>query len=177
MKKSQFLTFFALASLGVICRLLPHLPSFAPIAAISLFAGFYFRGVRWTVLPTLIAMLVSDLFLGFYDVRILVTVYAALLIPVFLGCLLRERMRPMYIVLTAVLGSTLFYVTTNFSVWAFSGMYQSNWEGLIRCYVSALPFLKFTVLGDVTWAGIIFGTFALARAWNPPLGRLALCPE
>ena len=32
-----------------------------------------------------------------------------------------------------------------------------NFEGLVQCYVAALPFLDKTVLGDLLWTGVLFG--------------------
>ena len=53
--------------------------------------------------------------------------------------------------------SLIFFVTTNFAVWAFSGMYSLDMAGLTQCYVAALPFLKYTVAGDLFWAAVLFG--------------------
>jgi hypothetical protein len=62
----------------------------------------------------------------------------------------------------------LFFVTTNFAVWAFSGMYPDDLGGLIRCYVAALPFLQNTVTGDIVWSAALFGTWRLAKlAFSP----------
>ena len=48
-------------------RLIPHPPNFAPVAAMALFGGAYFSK-RWAAfLVPLIAMLVTDLILGFHS--------------------------------------------------------------------------------------------------------------
>ena len=53
-------------------RLVPHPPNFAPITAMSLFAGAYFTRKQLAFIVPLLAMLISDLFLGFYKISIFV---------------------------------------------------------------------------------------------------------
>jgi hypothetical protein len=69
--------------------------------------------------------------------------------------------------------SLIFFATTNFAVWAFSGMYPLTWQGLVQCYVAALPFLDKTVLGDLFWTAVLFGGARLAQH-VPTLSRRAL---
>jgi hypothetical protein len=57
----------------------------------------------------------------------------------------------------------LFFATTNFAVWAFSGMYAPDLHGLVHCYVAALPFLWNTVAGDMLWTTLLFGTWWSAK--------------
>src|SRR5262249_3823053 len=59
--------------------------------------------------------------------------------------------------------SLLFFATTNFAVWAFSGMYAHDLHGLVLCYVAALPFLWNTVAGDMLWTALLFATWWSAK--------------
>jgi len=52
--------------IGAILRVIPHAPNFAPIAAIALFGGVYLPKKKALILPIL-AMLISDYFIGFYE--------------------------------------------------------------------------------------------------------------
>jgi uncharacterized membrane protein YcgQ (UPF0703/DUF1980 family) len=63
----------------------------------------------------------------------------------------------------ALSSSLIFFVTTNFAVWAFSGMYTPDLAGLIHCYVSALPFLQNTMIGDMFWTMLLFGGWWITR--------------
>jgi hypothetical protein len=141
----------ALVGLDVVARLLPHAPNFTPIAASALFAGMLFR----------------DLVTGTYDWRVMAVVYAALTLPALLG-MWGSRFRAPIVLAPVVLSSSLlFFVTTNFAVWAFSGMYPADLDGLIRCYVAALPFLQNTVTGDMVWTTALFGAWWLASGPIP----------
>jgi hypothetical protein len=73
-----------------------------------------------------------------------------------------------------VVASVLFFLVTNFGTWALSGMYPHTLAGLGACYVAAIPFFQNTLAGDLFYAALLFGGFALAehlvprnRAGNP----------
>ena len=108
-------------------------------------------------------MLLSDLVLGYHDLVVIGAVYGALALPALLGMWAHARSAAMLAPLA--LGSSLFFfASTNFAVWASSGMYAADLDGLVRCYVAALPFLRNTVLGDMFWTALLFGGWWSARA-------------
>lgn len=160
------LSFLVLAILmSIVARLLPHPPNFTPIAALALFAGVYASRVsKWYLVAPLAAMLVSDLSLGFYEWKIMATVYASFFAISLIGLLVRKYKNIGTIALGALSGSLLFYLTTNFSVWAFSGMYSPTLEGLMLSYTMAIPFFKFTILGDLFYVGMFFSAYELVLA-------------
>src|SRR5262249_56247255 len=124
--------------------LAPHAPNVTPIAASAMFAGMVLRSRALAVAVPISAMLASDLVVGAYDWRIMGVVYAALALPALLARW--GRARPMLMLAPLVLSSSLlFFATTNFAVWAFSGMYAHDLHGLVLCYVAALPFLCYTL--------------------------------
>ncbi|MBM3818918.1 MAG: hypothetical protein FJW14_07875 [Acidimicrobiia bacterium] len=55
----------------------------------------------------------------------------------------------------------LFYVVTNFAVWASTTLYPLTWAGLVTCYIAALPFFRNSLLGDMGFAVLLFGGFAV----------------
>jgi hypothetical protein len=115
----------------------------------------------------LAAMLVSDLVVGAYDWRVMSVVYAALALPALLARW--GRTRSAVLLPPLVLSSSLFFfATTNFAVWAFSGMYAHDVHGLVHCYVAALPFLYNTVAGDVLWTTLLFGIWWSAKVLLAP---------
>lgn len=138
-------------------RLLPHPPNLAPVTALALFAG---AGMRFpkAVFPALIAMAISDFFIGFSPLPITTSVYGSFALISTLGVLLRKK-KIWAVPLAAFASSMLFFIVTNFSVWLFSGMYEKTLAGLILCYINALPFLKNTIIGDIVYTSVIFGAF------------------
>jgi hypothetical protein len=152
----------SLVGLDVVARLAPHAPNVTPIAASALFAGMVLRSRTLALAVPLSALLLSDLVVGTYDWRIMGVVYAALALPALAARW--GRARPMVVLAPLVLSSSLlFFATTNFAVWAFSGMYAHDLHGLMHCYVAALPFLGNTIAGDMLWTTLLFGTWWSAK--------------
>lgn len=58
-------------------------------------------------------------------------------------------------------GASIFFVLTNFTVWAFSPMYPQTLEGLITAYILALPFFKNMILADFAFFTVFSGVLYL----------------
>ena len=157
----------SLVALDVVARAAPHAPNVTPIAASAVFAGMVLRSRALAVAVPISALLLSDLVTGSYDWRIMGVVYAALALPALLARW--GRVRPMVVLAPLVLSSSLlFFATTNFAVWAFSGMYAHDLNGLVLCYVAALPFFYNTVAGDALWTTLLFATWWSAKVLLAP---------
>ena len=60
-------------------------------------------------------------------------------------------------VVAGSLGATfIFFVLSNLGVWAQNIMYPMTFGGLVACYTAALPFLKYTLAGDLFYSGLLF---------------------
>ena len=121
-----------LVTLVVAIRLLPHPPNFTPVAAIALFSGVYFKEKYWLVLP-LGAMLLSDLYIGFAEFWVSFSVYFCFAVIYLIGYFLKERRNFVNIFLGTISGSIVFFLVTNFAVWAATGWYNKSWDGFARC--------------------------------------------
>ncbi|MBA4250445.1 MAG: hypothetical protein C0425_02750 [Chlorobiaceae bacterium] len=163
----NFLLVVTLIIVAIASRLIPHPPNFAPIAAIALFSGAYFSNKQLAFAVPLIALFISDWIIGFHDMMI--AVYACFIAAIFIGFMLKEKIKFKNVALAAVVSSVLFFVVTNFAVWAFSGgvIYQKNIAGLLQCYVAAIPFFHNTLLGDLVYSGILFGAYETAKVKLP----------
>ena len=148
-------------------RLVPHPPNFSPIDAMALFSGAYLGRRALAFVAPLAALLLSDFALGFYQgfwVQ-----YAAVALIVLIGCVALQRRSVLRIAAAAVAGSMLFFLITNFGTWVLSGIYPHTLAGLATCYVAAIPFFQNTLAGDLFYAGLLFGGFALAEHLVPRL--------
>ena len=155
-----------------VARLLPHAPGFVPVAASALFAGRMLRIPALAVIVPLLAMALSNAALPSEDWRIALVLFAAMAVPALVGMLSRRYRGAVAIGAAMVSCSLFFFAASNFAVWAFSGLYALNLQGLTECYVAALPFLDKTVLGDLFWTAILFGgAWAVQR--GPALARRA----
>lgn len=151
-------------------RLLPHAWNFTPVEAIALFGGAYFAS-RWAAfaLP-LLALLLSDLVLGFYP--LMPVVYACVALTVAIGFALRGRVSVLRVGAAGLASVLLFFLITNFAVWLTAdtlGDHPACSIGLADCYVAALPFLRAQLLGTAVWSVILFGGYALLQRHLPAL--------
>jgi Family of unknown function (DUF6580) len=152
-------TVAGLVGLDVAARLLPHAPDFTPVAATALFAACALRLRALSLGVPLAAMLVGDAVLGFYDWRVAIFAYGALLLPACAASLSRRLRRPGLVVPVLLSSSLAFFLLTNFAVWAFSPIYAANAAGLVKCYVAALPFLQNQIAGDLFWGLVLLGPY------------------
>ena len=67
----------------------------------------------------------------------------------------------------AVASATIFYVVSNFAMWTSSTLYPHTLDGLIVCYIAAIPFYGTMLLGDVLYSALLFGTFVWAERRLP----------
>lgn len=153
MHRSPIAIFVCLVFIGIVGRLIPHLPNMTALGAIALKGRERF-GYAGLLIP-IAAMLLSDIVIGFYDWRILISVYASYILFGTLGSLLRHA-SPFKTSLIATLGSILFFLITNAAVWAFSPLYPHTTGGLLACYIAAVPFLASMLLGDIVYSVALF---------------------
>ena len=164
---TRYIFSFSLVVFAVLSRLLPHPPNIAPITALALFGGVYLDKKQTFIVP-LIAMLVSDYFIGFYSG--MVWIYASFVAIGFIGLWLRNHHNVTTTIGATLAGSVLFFVVTNFGVWISSQVtYHHTVNGLIECYVAAIPFFRNTLIGDVVYVGAMFGLYETAKRMIPSL--------
>jgi len=155
----KYLPILLLILLGLSSRLLPHLPNFTAIGAVAVFAGRYLPK-RYAVILPLMAMFLSDIIIGFYSISIIIAVYAGFVVMVYLGQ--RTQNTGWKTVATnTVVGSLIFYLLSNWAVWAFGTMYPHTLAGLTASYYMALPFFRNSLIADMFYTTILVGGYEM----------------
>lgn len=146
---------------GVLLRLLPHAPNIVPIGALMLFGGAYLpKKLLW--LP-LLALFISDYFIGFYGSDMLY-VYGSFTLAGLIGLWLRTHKKPFFVISGALTSSILFFIITNFGVWAPpNNWYAHTINGLIQSYEMAIPFFRNSLIGDLGYTILLFGGYELLQ--------------
>jgi len=158
----RFTLSLLLVILGVVCRVAPHPWNFAPVGAIALFAGATFENRRAAFFVPLATMFLGDLVIGLHSG--MPVIYATYALIVILGMALRTRRHSMIAVGGAAIASaTIFFVFTNFAVWAGGTLYPKTLAGLAACYTAAIPFFDRTLASDLMFSAIFFAAFALGE--------------
>jgi hypothetical protein len=167
--KARLITLSLIILTVAMFRLLPHPPNVSPVAALALFGGAYFTDKRLAFLVPLLALFLSDLLIGLHDTMIFV--YAGFVLTVVIGFWISKH-RSGGRILAGVLGSTLlFFLITNFGAWLSHGMYPLTFEGLMQAYVAGIPFLHYSLIGDLLFSALLFGGYALLQRSYPSLAE------
>ena len=58
-------------------------------------------------------------------------------------------------ILALILSIMIFFIVSNFGVWLIGNIYTTDLQGLINCYILALPFLGNTILSTILFSLII----------------------
>ena len=145
--------FFYLVFFGVILalsRLIPHPPNFSPILASAITAPLLIKDRLFGIAIPIVAMFLSDVILGFHP-------YQFVIYCTILTIALVSPMKKNYTMLgiMALGGSVLFFITTNFAVWAIWDYYPKTIEALLTCYTLALPFFKNTLISTCLFTGLL----------------------
>ncbi len=169
--------------LAALSRLIPHLPNFSPLGAIALFGAAYFTKKWQAFLIPIAATWISDLLInnilysqyfpeftwfysGFY------WQYGTYLVIVLAGLFIFKKVNTPRIAGGILASTALFFLISNFGVWLGSPTYPQNFGGLMACYAAGIPFIKGTLMGDLFYSALLFGSFAFAQSRIPAL-RLA----
>jgi hypothetical protein len=166
----DLLVFTLLVAIGVAGRWGQPIWEFTPIAAATIFAGYYFARAGIAVLVPLAILAIGDVFLlpAHDNVPVIIATYAAMTLPVWLGrWVRRDSQRRGTVLRFAVCGlapATIFYVVTNFAVWLFQSDYAITPAGLAECYWAAVPFYRWMLAGDVFYLAVLLACWSLAGA-------------
>lgn len=150
---------------AIVTRFIPHLQNAAAISAVAIFAGAMLPKKQAFAVP-LLARFVSDAFIGFFQLPVMIAVYAAHAIGVLLGMWIktsdgsRKSTYWVKIVGSGLISSILFFLITNCAL--LTDRYPHTWAGIMQAYTNGLPFYRGTLVGDVGYAVVLFGAYEVA---------------
>lgn len=160
----------------------------APIGAISLFGGACLADRRWAFAVPLLAMLLSDIGIGlmmgdlsFGLHRMIVISYGCFALMVVIGTWLRNPRGSVALRVASICGAALaaeivFFVVTNFGNWVLYDIYPHTLEGLVACYIAAIPFFGKSLIGMAVYGTALFGTHALFHK-PAPVPQSSMVPQ
>ncbi len=174
LKNNHVLLASGLIVVAGLSRLAPHPGNFTAVGAMAIFAGNVLPK-RWSFVLPILALWLSDLLLNNIIYReyyptfslipsTLLVTYLPMLLVWGMSNLTLKTAKPSSIMATSLLGSVLFFLVSNFFVWAgASHVYSPNFSGLMVCYTAGLPFLLNQIAGDLFFCGLLFGMYSFAQ--------------
>lgn len=154
---------------------LPLMPNFSPLGATCLLGAAHFDKKWKAFLVPIAATWLSDIFVinviyadhypeftllysGFY------WQYASYALIVLFGRFLyAKNISAIKIAVGGVGAGLIFFIVSNFGVWASGSTYSPDLGGLINCYVAGIPFYKGSLLGNLFYSVLLFGTYYLLQ--------------
>ena len=137
-------------------RLIPHPWNFTPVIAVAMMSGYFFKNIYFSLSILLISMLIADIFIGFYENMIFV--YLSLMFVAFVFFKISKKINFKNLFVYSFAGSLIFFILSNFGVWILGSPgvdnlpYDKNLNGLIECYILAIPFFGNTFLSTLIFA-------------------------
>ena len=139
-----------------LAKLIPHPPNFTPIIAVAIMSGYFFRNIYLSFAILLISMLLADVFIGFYNNMLFV--YLSLFLIAFVFFKIGKKINFKNLFVYSFIGALIFFIISNFGVWALGSpgvydvAYEKNLNGLVECYILAIPFFGNTFLSTLIFA-------------------------
>lgn len=171
--RRELLVFVVLVVLGALGRQPEFQPAwnFTPLAAATALGAFYFRSLLPAMLLPLAILSVANVRLSAHDSQwVAVSVYLMSLAPVAFGRMARNSSgwrRAACWGFCGFVPATLFFVVTNFAVWASKSLYAPTLAGLRDCYINAIPFYRTMLAGDICYVALMVACLAVARMLEP----------
>jgi hypothetical protein len=153
--------------LAVLTRFIPHMPNFSPVFAALLFGGAHLKR-RDAIWYPVVLLAVSDFLLTTLVYRMRMgpgqsVTWLAFAVVALIGYWLRKHESVGRVGFAALAGPTAFFVISNFGVWLGWRMYPATWDGLVTCYVAALPFYRNSVVATAAYTALLFGANEIYR--------------
>lgn len=140
--------------------------NFASFSVLALFLGTVIEK-RWiSILAIISCVWLSDLIIdhnffghfvwfypGFY------WQYLSYVIFCFFGRFFLKQLKFIPIITLALSSSILFFLISNFGVWCSTDLYSHHLEGLIICYLAAIPFFRHAMMTDLFFSILLFGAW------------------
>ena len=149
--------------------------NFSPAFATCLFSGAFCTSRRLSSVLPLGTFLLSDLGIwaltgraewAFYPWQL--AIYLCLLFCTGLGFALREKRTVLKLVGTGLLGCSIFFVVTNFAVWALGKTYPLTPAGLMQCYVAAIPYFRNSLMSTAFFGAVLFSPLCIREIAPAP---------
>ena len=129
-------------------RFIPHPPNFTSLMALTFYVPAIL-GVKF--LPALLgAFILTDIVIGLHST--IIFTWGSVLIIGMISIYFKKNL--LFRFLGAVGATLAFFIFTNFGVWTL-GSYGYSLEGLINCYILALPFYGNTLISTLIFSIII----------------------
>ena len=140
-------SFLGLCFLLFFFRYIPHPPNFTPVIAFAIYIPVIFG--FWSIPFFILGYAITDFFIGFHS--LLIWTWGSLAL---ISILYKFSNGIVSRIGLSLLGAICFFIISNFGVWVGSSFYEQNLQGLINCYIMAIPFFTNTLISTALFASL-----------------------
>ena len=133
-------------------RFIPHPPNFTSLIALSFYIPAVF-GVKY-IPAVILALFFTDFIIGFHSTML----FNRSILIGFISEYFNKSI--LFRICGALIGAVIFFLVSNFGVWL-GGSYGYDFDGIISCYILALPFFGYTFLSTLVFSVIIETAYKL----------------
>lgn len=142
-------------------------PNLEIVTTVSVIAAIIL-GLRAAIIVPIITMIISDIIIG--NSSIFIFTWSTFAIIGASAVLLKKldqqpKKQIIYSFGFAVASSFLFFIITNFGVWA-QGWYPATTAGLVDCFIKAIPFYRTMLIGNLLLVPAVITSWQLFRAYQ-----------
>ena len=131
-----------------VSRFVPHPPNFTSLIALSFYVPVIFG--RQFIPAIILSFAITDLVIG-YHYGTFFTWGSVLLIGLISNYFRLSLIKRLS---GALFGAIIFFIVTNFGVWI-SGMYEYSFNGIMSCYIAAIPFFAYSAISTILFSFLI----------------------
>lgn len=165
MTKAQLYSVLGLFLGAILSRLVPHPANWTAVGAFAIWSGFLFRD-RWVaIVAPLVVLFLTDLILQTHPT--MPWTFAACVLITVLARRLKVHTNGPRLLSASLVASVLFFAISNFGVWVSTPFYARTWEGLVNCFVAAVPFFSAQIVGDLIYCAIFAAVIHMAKISEP----------
>ena len=168
-KENNFFFVIGLILLASFYRIIPHYPNFTPIIAISLFGGKYFENRNLAFFLPVFILWISDLIINNFILDYYKTFtffypgfywqYFSILLISFIGRNYIKETSVFRLLGISISSSLVFFIISNFGVFISSSIYPKDFNGLLLCYIAAIPFFHGNLISSIIYTFSLFGIY------------------
>lgn len=163
---------------AAVSRLMPHPDNFTPIGAMALFGAAYFPKKWMAIVVPFLSLWISSMILdnvffaasygGVFQWFSQPFVFLAFGLTIGLGWLMLKKVSTKNVFFATLASTLIFFLVVNFGFWLTFAPVK-NMATLMASYVAAIPFDLRTLMGNLVYAGVLFGSYEWMKRSVPAL--------
>ena len=138
----------------ILSRYMNDIPNFTPTIALILFSNYFINDKYISMFTVLTSQIIADIFIGTYSY--IFFVYFSYIIIILVGEFYLKELKFKSVIISSFLAASIFFIVSNFGFWFTESLYSNDLNGLIACYIAAIPFFDDSLISSSLYSVTIY---------------------